>query len=147
LAGQYFDAETGLHHNWHREYDPEIGRYQTPDPIGLEGGVNLFVYSENSPANKNDITGLNVTVIPTPGGPVVVPIPPPPSVTFPGRGKPFIPPNLPNFDPDPGDEFKLCMLACKAAAKTALKCPSVVSTTPCAVLCLITVLFGDQSNP
>ncbi|MFC1504927.1 RHS repeat-associated core domain-containing protein [Thermodesulfobacteriota bacterium] len=35
LAGQYFDAETGLHYNYHRYYDPSIGRYLRPDPIKL----------------------------------------------------------------------------------------------------------------
>ena len=35
FPGQYFDAETGLHYNFHRYYDPEIARYITPDPLGL----------------------------------------------------------------------------------------------------------------
>jgi len=33
LPGQYFDSETGLHYNWHRYYDPEIGRYVRADPL------------------------------------------------------------------------------------------------------------------
>lgn len=41
LPGQYFDAETGLHYNWHRYYDPAIGRYITSDPVWLAGGLDL----------------------------------------------------------------------------------------------------------
>jgi len=37
LAGQYFDAETGLHYNYFGDYDPQIGRYIQSDPIGLDG--------------------------------------------------------------------------------------------------------------
>ncbi|WP_308404562.1 RHS repeat domain-containing protein [Streptomyces sp. XM83C] len=35
FPGQYFDAGTGLHHNYLRYYDPEIGRYLSMDPLGL----------------------------------------------------------------------------------------------------------------
>lgn len=57
--GQYFDAETGLHYNWHRYYAPELGRYLQPDPLGLAGGdTNLYGYVLNDPINLKDPSGL-----------------------------------------------------------------------------------------
>ncbi|HWU52153.1 MAG TPA: RHS repeat-associated core domain-containing protein [Tahibacter sp.] len=35
--GQYFDAETGLHYNYSRDYEPKVGRYIEADTLGLEG--------------------------------------------------------------------------------------------------------------
>lgn len=60
FAGQYYDQETGLHYNYHRYYDPRTGRYLRADPIGLEGGINLFVYAGNNPINLIDPEGLRV---------------------------------------------------------------------------------------
>ncbi|SAK99951.1 RHS repeat-associated core domain-containing protein [Caballeronia ptereochthonis] len=47
FQGQYFDAETGLHYNQHRYYDPDIGRFTTQDPLGMTGGINLYRYAPN----------------------------------------------------------------------------------------------------
>ncbi|RSC28597.1 type IV secretion protein Rhs [Pseudomonas putida] len=47
FQGQYLDRETGLHYNLFRYYDPQVGRFTQPDPIGLEGGINLYQYSPN----------------------------------------------------------------------------------------------------
>jgi RHS repeat-associated protein len=58
FAGQYYDSESGLHYNWHRYYNPLTGRYMTPDPIGLVGGINLFLYANNDPINWTDPLGL-----------------------------------------------------------------------------------------
>jgi RHS repeat-associated protein len=58
FPGQYYDAETGLHYNYHRYYQPETGRYVTPDPIGLGGGANPFVYVGNNPLKFTDPSGL-----------------------------------------------------------------------------------------
>ncbi|WP_049601824.1 RHS repeat-associated core domain-containing protein, partial [Yersinia similis] len=61
-AGQYLDDETGLHYTTYRYYAPEVGRFITPDPIGLAGGLNLYQYAPN-PLGWIDPWGLtNVTV-------------------------------------------------------------------------------------
>lgn len=65
FPGQYYDAETGLHYNYHRYYDPDTGRYLTPDPIGLEGGINLFAYANQNPINYIDPYGQLAITVPT----------------------------------------------------------------------------------
>jgi RHS repeat-associated protein len=57
FQGQYLDRESGLHYNTFRFYDPDIGRFISPDPIGLEGGHNLQSYAPN-PATWIDPLGL-----------------------------------------------------------------------------------------
>ncbi|MET9378761.1 putative T7SS-secreted protein [Streptomyces sp. NPDC002992] len=44
FPGQYFDAESGLHHNYFRTYDPETARYLSPDPLGLAAAPNPVAY-------------------------------------------------------------------------------------------------------
>lgn len=55
--GQYADAETGLHYNNHRTYDPSTGRYLTPDPLGLAPAPNPHTYPRN-PTRWSDPLGL-----------------------------------------------------------------------------------------
>ena len=47
FPGQYADPETGLHYNQHRYYDPEVGAYLTPDPLGLAAAPNPHAYVMN----------------------------------------------------------------------------------------------------
>ncbi|WP_150539192.1 RHS repeat-associated core domain-containing protein, partial [Actinobacillus vicugnae] len=56
LQNQYFDRETGLHYNFLRYYNPILGRFINQDPIGLQGGENLYRYSDNA-QNWIDPTG------------------------------------------------------------------------------------------
>jgi RHS repeat-associated protein len=58
FAGQYYDQESGLYYNYHRYYDPLLGRYLRKDPLGLDAGINFYVYVENNPLIVVDPEGL-----------------------------------------------------------------------------------------
>ncbi len=64
--GYRADAETGLLLLGQRYYDPASGRFLNRDPIGYEGGTNLYAYGEDDPIDSIDPTGLSVSVIFTP---------------------------------------------------------------------------------
>ncbi len=60
LPGQYADDEfgIGLHYNRFRYFDPQSGRYISRDPIGVAGGLNLYLYAGNDPLHQADPLGL-----------------------------------------------------------------------------------------
>ncbi len=57
LLGQYADDETGLTCTRFRYFDPDVGRWCSPDPLGLAGGRNLFAFN-GSPTLVVDPLGL-----------------------------------------------------------------------------------------
>jgi RHS repeat-associated protein len=58
LPGQYFDAESNFHDNFHRTYNPLTGRYLQADPLGYPDGSDSYVYASGDPVNRVDPLGL-----------------------------------------------------------------------------------------
>lgn len=65
FSGQYFDEESGLHHNYSRDYDSALGRYVQSDPIGLADGPNTYGYARQNPIHNSDPFGLFCVPLPS----------------------------------------------------------------------------------
>ena len=60
FSTKYQDDETGLLYYGYRFYNPTDGRWPSRDPIGEEGGLNLFMWVSNNPVNSIDVIGLSI---------------------------------------------------------------------------------------
>ena len=58
FTGLYQHAKSGLDMAVYRFYDPDLGRWLSRDPIGEEGGINLYGYVLNDPLDISDALGL-----------------------------------------------------------------------------------------
>jgi RHS repeat-associated protein len=58
FAGYHFDPETGLYFCRARSYNPAIGRFLQPDPLGYADGINWHLYCGNNPILFVDPLGL-----------------------------------------------------------------------------------------
>jgi RHS repeat-associated protein len=59
-SGKERDDFTGLYYFGYRYYAHWIGGWMSPDPLGPEGGDNLYLYVDNNPVNLVDPNGLEV---------------------------------------------------------------------------------------
>lgn len=59
FSGRELDPETGFYYFRKRYYDPGLGRFLEPDPIGYEDSANLYGYVRNNPLNWRDQFGLS----------------------------------------------------------------------------------------
>jgi RHS repeat-associated protein len=74
LVGQIADEETGLCWTRFRAFDPHVGRWLSPDPIGINGGFNLFAFDG---APSVDIDPLGLAKHPPKPTPAATPVPAP----------------------------------------------------------------------
>ena len=58
FSTKYEDAETGLLYYGFRYYSPDLGRWINRDPIGEDGGFNLYGMVGNDAVNRVDYLGL-----------------------------------------------------------------------------------------
>lgn len=58
FQGREYDASTGLYYFRARWYDPVSGRFISKDPVGISGGLNLYVFCSDDPVNFVDPLGL-----------------------------------------------------------------------------------------
>ena len=77
--GYYYDTETGYYYLQSRYYNPEWGRFLSPDAFGYIDnstrlGFNAYIYCTNNPVMYTDPTGTEKEVISTPQGDAVVQI-------------------------------------------------------------------------
>jgi RHS repeat-associated protein len=56
-AGMERDEETGLNYHGARYYAPWLGRWISPDPVGIEDDLNMFCYSKSAPTTRKDANG------------------------------------------------------------------------------------------
>ena len=57
FAGGLYDGATGLVRFGARDYDAEVGRWISKDPVRFDGGTNLFAYVGGDPVNLVDPSG------------------------------------------------------------------------------------------
>ena len=57
----WYGNEANLYYLRNRWYDPETGRFLSENPLGVDGGMNLYSFAGSDPVNGSDPTGLCLT--------------------------------------------------------------------------------------
>ncbi|WLE97272.1 MAG: RHS repeat-associated core domain-containing protein [Candidatus Electrothrix communis] len=63
FSSKYADDVTGLYYYGYRYYSPELGRWLSRDPIGEDGGLNLYGFVKNDSVNIIDLFGMDAVMI------------------------------------------------------------------------------------
>lgn len=58
-SGKERDEESGLYYHGARYFAPWLGRWASPDPIGVGDGANLYAYSKGNPIRMHDPGGTS----------------------------------------------------------------------------------------
>jgi RHS repeat-associated protein len=59
-TGKERDDETGFGHHRARYYVPWLGRWLSPDPLGIGDGTNIYAYASGNPVGYRDPSGLSI---------------------------------------------------------------------------------------
>ena len=97
-TGLFYHQRSGLYFSQTRAYDSGLKRWLNRDPIGEQGGINLYGYVANRATIATDPSGLDSGITPVePNRPQVPSNPYPITPVEPNRP----PPNLPSPSPSP----------------------------------------------
>lgn len=57
FTGKERDEESGLNYHAARYYAAWLAKWISADPIGMEGGINLYIYASSNPLIRIDVSG------------------------------------------------------------------------------------------
>ncbi len=97
FAGYYFHSPSGLGLMEYRAYDPDLGRWESRDPIPVVSEPNPYEYANNDPLNLYDPDGAAPKAPPLPPSP----LPPGYGPTGPDGQPAGLPPGKWVWSPDP----------------------------------------------
>ena len=149
-TGQAWLPSLGLWYYKARMYEPELGRFLQPDPIGYDDSPNLYAYVLNDPINLIDPLGLAKQDI------IVIGIKPKdmkPGLGFGGRvsgglGGVFGPGERSDAQPDAPDIIVICDAVCRARSKRRTAQARAISTVAVGLDRLANLIGpGEQKLP